>query len=268
VQPACRTASRPAGKVFVLEASREQHRIKLSAHEHSPGEARPVKRYAYLEVAFGAMQREVEDLVALLNRMTGRHGTLEADTWQGIKARGKALYTQLLPTDIQAQLRASTATDLFLHIDDALVQIPWELLFDGERFLCRRFNMGRIVSTQQPIVEGRGRRQTQSLRMLIVADPQGNLPAAAREGIIIQDALNAEAQRLRITVHRQRINAEMVMAALPQYEVLHYAGHADYDLQDPAQSGWPGCSTPRVRPSWSRRRATASMSSTTSPPCK
>ena len=28
------------------------------------------------------------------------------------------------------------------------------------------------------------------------------------------------------------------MAALAQYDVLHYAGHADYDLQEPAQSGW------------------------------
>ena len=29
-----------------------------------------------------------------------------------------------------------------------------------------------------------------------------------------------------------------VKAALVQYNVLHYAGHADYDLQEPAQSGW------------------------------
>ena len=143
----------PTGKVLVLETSREEERIKLSAHEHWPGEARPVKRYAYRDVSFDAIQQEVEELVALLNRMTGRHGTLEADTWQAIKAQGAALYTQLLSADIQAQLRASTATDLFLYIDDALVQIPWELLFDGEEFLCRRFNMGRIVSTQQPIVE-------------------------------------------------------------------------------------------------------------------
>ena len=226
------------GKVFVLEASRDQDRIKLSAHEHWPGEARPVKRYAYLQVAFDAVERDVADLVALLNRMSGRHGTLEADTWANIKARGEALYQQLLSAEIQAQLRASAATDLFLYIDDALVQIPWELMFDGEDFLCRRFNMGRIVSTQQAIVEGRGHRQAQALNMLIVTDPQGNLPAAAREGVIIQEALSAEAQRLRITLRRQRIDAQTVLAALPQYEALHYAGHADYDLQDPAQSGW------------------------------
>ena len=37
--------------------------------------------------------------------------------------------------------------------DDALVQIPWELLFDGQHFLCRRFSMGRLVSTPQALVE-------------------------------------------------------------------------------------------------------------------
>ena len=122
------TSRRPA-KVFVLEASREQDRIKLSAHEHWLGAARPVKRYAYLEAAFDAILQDVADLAALLTRMSGRHGTLEADTWQAIKARGEALYTQLLSADIRAQLRASTAADLLLHIDDALVPIPWELLF-------------------------------------------------------------------------------------------------------------------------------------------
>ena len=36
----------------------------------------------------------------------------------------------------------------------------------------------------------------------------------------------------------------------------------------PMRPGWPGSSTPRARPSRSPRRATASMSSTASPPCR
>ena len=117
------------------------------------------------------------------------------------------------------------------------MQIPWELLFDGQDFLCRRFSMGRLVSTQQALVERQERRPEQSLRMLIVADPQGDLPAAAREGKTIREDLAGEAERLRVDL-RHRVGTASVKAALAQYDVLHYAGHADYDLQEPAQSGW------------------------------
>jgi tetratricopeptide (TPR) repeat protein len=74
--------------------------------------------------------------------------------------------------------------------------------------------------------------------MLIVADPQGDLLAAAREGKTIHEDLAGEAERLRIDLRYHRVGTASVKTALGQYNVLHYAGHADYDLQDPAQSGW------------------------------
>lgn len=114
-----------AGKVFVLDISRERDdRLKLSAHEHWPGEARPLVRYAYLNVSLASIQQDVDALVNLLNRSGQRHGTLQAETWQAINARGASLYRQLLTADIQEALQVTTATDLFLHLDDALVPIP------------------------------------------------------------------------------------------------------------------------------------------------
>src|SRR5439155_4734821 len=115
--------------------------------------------------------------------------------------------------------------------DDALVQIPWELLFDGQHFLCRCFSMGRLVSTQQALVERQERRPEQTLRMLIVADPQGDLQAAAREGTTIQEDLAGETERLRVDLHH-RVGTASVKAALGQYNLLHYYRHADYDLRD------------------------------------
>lgn len=177
-------------------------------------------------------------MVALLHRTTDRRGTIESAVWQEIKAKGEALYHRLLPPAIRDKLRASSATDLFLYIDDALVQIPWELLFDGQSFLCRRFSMGRLVSTQQALVERQERRPEQALTMRIIANPQGDLAEASREGKTIQDELASESQRLRVEVRHRRSGTAAVKTALSQCDVLHYAGHADYDLQGPAQSGW------------------------------
>lgn len=235
------------GKVFVLDISRESDdRLKLSAHEHWLGEARSLKRHAYLEISLASMQQDVDAMVALLNRPGDRRGTLQAETWQAIKARGESLYHQLLTAEIREKLQASTATHLFLYLDDALVQIPWELLFDGQTFLCRRFSMGRLVSTQQTFIDRQERHPeptrsqtlSQALSMLIVADPQGDLHAAAREGLIIQTELAAEDLRLQIDLHRHNVGTAYVRNALSRYQVLHYAGHADYDLQEPANSGW------------------------------
>jgi class 3 adenylate cyclase len=225
-------------KICALEVSQEGERLKLSAHEHWPGEERPVRHYEYLRVSMADLQHDIDAMVALLHRITDRRGTLESVVWQEIKATGAALYNRLLTPGIQDKLRVSTATDLFLYIDDALVQIPWELLYDGQTFLCRRFSMGRLVSTQQPLVERQDRRPEQALKMLIVADPQGDLVAAAREGKTIHDELASESQRLRVDLRQRRIGTAAVNTALSQYDVLHYAGHADYDLQEPAHSGW------------------------------
>jgi tetratricopeptide (TPR) repeat protein len=74
--------------------------------------------------------------------------------------------------------------------------------------------------------------------MLIIADPQGNLEAAAREGHTIQEELQADTRRLRIDSRHHRVGRAYVKTALSQYDVLHYAGHADYDLQEPARGGW------------------------------
>jgi class 3 adenylate cyclase/CHAT domain-containing protein/Tfp pilus assembly protein PilF len=225
-------------KIFALEVSQEGERLKLSAHERWPGEERPVRHYEYLPVSLVDVQHDIDAMVALLHRITDRRGTLEPAVWQEVKATGAALYNRLLTPAIQDKLRASTATDLFLYIDDTLVQIPWELLYDGQTFLCRRFSMGRLVSTQQTLVERQERRPEQALKMLIIADPQGDLAAATREGKTIQDELASESQRLHVDVRQRRVSTAVVKSALSQHDVLHYAGHADYDLQEPAQSGW------------------------------
>jgi class 3 adenylate cyclase/CHAT domain-containing protein/tetratricopeptide (TPR) repeat protein len=227
----------PQEKVLVLEVSREEERLKLSAYERWSQDERPIKRYEYLAVSFVTVQHAVETLVASLSR-ANRRGTLGASVWEEIKTRGESLYRQLLTPSIRERLSASEATHLFLYIDDTLVQIPWELLFDGQTFLCRRFSIGRIVRTQQLLVEGQAPRQGPGITMLIVADPQGNLEAAAREGSTIREVLEAEQRPLQVDLRSTDVRAPYLKEYLSRYDVLHYAGHADYDVQDPAQSGW------------------------------
>lgn len=225
-------------RLFVMEASREGERLKLSAYEQDTDAARTLQHYEYIDVAFDEVNVETDMLMSLLNQATNNRGTLDADTWSDIKSHGERLYQLLLTPEIRKRLEDTRATNLWLHINDALVQLPWELLFDGHAFLCRRFSIGRFVSTQQEVVERQSQRQDETLKMLIIANPQGTLEAADREGDTLWRELQSEARRVQIDLRKAPVDAGTARAAIPKCDVLHYAGHADYDANEPSKSGW------------------------------
>jgi CHAT domain-containing protein len=68
---------------------------------------------------------------------------------ESLKKSGQVLFDLLVPSKAREKLSSTEARNLILYVDDKLVHIPWELLFDGRQFLCRRFAMGRIVRTRQ-----------------------------------------------------------------------------------------------------------------------
>jgi len=226
--------------VLVLEASRHEaeEMIRLSAYEHALDAERPVRHYDELAVSFPAVQQEIDSLLSLFDRGTNRAGILDAVTWQAIRAQGEILYTQLLTPAIRDLLKTSHAVDLLLYLDDTLVHIPWELLFDGAHFLCRRFSIGRSVSTAQTLAQSPQRKPAQPLHMLVVADPQGNLPAALQEGDTLQRELVTEGQHFQVDLRRPPVHMATITSALAQCDVLHYAGHAAYDANQVERSSW------------------------------
>ena len=58
-------------------------------------------------------------------------------------ALGSFLYRTLLPTKISNVLRNSKVQFLSLEFDDALTDIPWELMYDGENFFNLKYAIGR-----------------------------------------------------------------------------------------------------------------------------
>ena len=137
--------------VIVLEASRHEHAERLQ--------------------------------LTLLNRATRSTGVLDADTWSEVHTQGAKLFAQLLTPTRWRRLKPSTADDLLLCLDDTFVHLSWELLFDGATFLWRRFSIGHSVRTAQPMAKRLPHQPQHTLKILVVAAPQGNLPGgmAGRE---------------------------------------------------------------------------------------
>jgi TolB-like protein len=153
-----------------------------------------------------------------------------------LRHAGEELWRLLVPGPVRDQLLRSDGGALLIDLDEVLVAAPWELLHDGQHFLCRKFSMGRTVATQQPRRRVLPRTVSRPVKMLVVAaDPQGDLETLDDECRAVLDAMDDRAARTRLLRNAQ---AAYVRRCLKDYDVVHFAGHADYMSEDPEGSGW------------------------------
>lgn len=223
--------------VFEINASLEADRLKLSSFERIKGEERTIHHYVDIKVSLEEINRLCREVTSLLNRANKR-GRVSKEILKQLQSAGQLLFDAVLNEDAKKKLRQTKAKDLIVRIDDNLVHIPWELLFDGEHFLCQRFSMGRIVSTRQAVSESLSRSVARPLKMLILADPRGDLPMSLEEGKKVRDELDADPDLINANLKAEEVTVEFVKSKLRDFDIVHYAGHADYDAKDPSRSGW------------------------------
>lgn len=223
--------------VFLLDLIREGEKIRISAYEKASVDGQTLKHYEDHRISFNEINRLCKEVVTLLNR-ANRRGEIVPEVINDLKKAGQNLYDELLTPKAKNSLRSTLSDTLVLYLDDQLVHIPWELLFDGEEFLCLKFGIGRIVSTKQSMVGIQKRGKRESLNVLIMADPQGNLEAAYKEGIKIRDELSEKAEKIKVSLVSSQTDIQYIKKNMRDFDIVHYAGHADYDLNNPSQSGW------------------------------
>lgn len=224
-------------KVLELEIGREGDRLKLSAHEQMPGEESTIRHYEEIPVAIDVIQAKYRDMVDTLNK-ANREGRLSREVLAKLRERGQVLHDELFSLSVKEKLRKTEAEYLILKIDDQLVHIPWELLHDGQQFLCQRFSMGRLVKTRQTVLNGRSRELAGPLKMLILADPQGDLKGAYAEGTRIRDDMDRHKDWINASVRSGKITPDFIREKIRNFDFVHFAGHADYNPQNAGDSGW------------------------------
>jgi class 3 adenylate cyclase len=159
-----------------------------------------------------------------------------AETLQNMKQLGEQLYNLIFNDAIQKKLAQSDARYLLINLDDQSVGIPWEVMYDGEHFLCRRFAMGRMVKTSHKVV-GKPRPAPLTADLLVVSNPRGDLAAASEEGNSIGLEF-ASSPRVRVHKNDSAATCADVEDGLQQADILHYGGHAIHDDAQPENSGW------------------------------
>jgi hypothetical protein len=167
---------------------------------------------------------------------------------------GRLLFEYLMPEDFDGAIASAAAVRLV--VDATTAAYPWEMAcfrpgtaalelqrLGLEKRLTRQFRttLSRAPGTLPP--PGR------ELRVLVIADPapepELQLPAARREGRRVVEALKRRARAGAPVRVESRIGSgecaplELLALVLAgDFDVVHYAGHGEFDPANPAAAGW------------------------------
>jgi class 3 adenylate cyclase/CHAT domain-containing protein/tetratricopeptide (TPR) repeat protein len=228
---------KPPLKVLHLEITREEDRLKISAFDKSAGEERTIRHYEEILAPIDRIGERCHEIVEILNN-ANRKGRLTREVLIKLREIGQAFYDELFTPDVKEKVKETKAEHLSLYLDDQLVHVPWELLNDGQQFLCQRFDMGRLVKTRQTILGSKTRLLARPLKMLILADPEGDLKGAYQEGAQIRDYMDRYKDLINVSLRSDNITPDFIREKIRNFDLVHFAGHADYDQQNPGESGW------------------------------
>lgn len=223
--------------IFVVEIAKEADKIKISGYEKVETKLSTISQYEELTFDHEKIDKHLKIIIDLLNQAT-KLGKVSKEILNNLRSSGQFLYNELFSEKIKKKLSNTSSEDIIFNIDDHLVHIPWELLHDGTSFLSLRFNMGRIVSTRQAISEGASRPISIPLKMLILSDPMNNLKSAGKEGHLISKKISSVSSHINIIMKTGDVKSSYVMDKISNFDIVHYAGHSDYDHTNPARSGW------------------------------
>jgi CHAT domain-containing protein len=158
---------------------------------------------------------------------------------QELQRLGGVLFSHLLTEEARRRLRVAQPGDLYLRLDEALLQVPWELCYDGEQFLSTKFRVGRQVITSAPLPNrGTAPSRQGALRVLVIADPTETLPQASTEAEQLCELLGG-IRGVEVTLlGGSETRRVPLLAALQAHDIVHFAGHSQYNPQTPSRSGW------------------------------
>jgi len=219
---------------WILEITFQDSYLGMSLYERE--REFPLKTISTVPFDFSRIERLNNEIVNIINRAS-RKNLLDEDSIVELKKNAGLLYDMLLSRQIKSRLSSLETVNLILSLDESLIGIPWELLFDGKDFLCLKFNLGRSIHTQKSEIQPRYRCISPKPKMLILANPTGDLKSAYQEGLHIKTSLTKKG-KISVDFKAQDIDSDYVHKNLRDYDIIHFAGHCEYDNKNPRESGW------------------------------
>ena len=159
---------------------------------------------------------------------------------EALKKLGGILYHQLLPEKARAHLQSFNKANLSLRLDDRLIHVPWELCFDGQEFLGLKYFVGKQIITEyrSKSITNRGSFCGEEIKVLLIADPTETLESASREVEQLATYLDECTGFQVFILGGRQVTKTALLKSLGEFDIIHYAGHADFIPEEPGRSGW------------------------------
>lgn len=219
---------------LILEVSARGSVLKMSLFERESF-AQTVRHYNNVDVDFKQIQHLSEDIINSLNRSFAKE---DINVSENIRKTGQLLWDYIIAKPVKEKLKYSPSQDLILSLEEELSGIPWEMLYDGADFLALKFNIGRLLKSQGNAPTPRYRSLSPRLKMLILADPGGDLKSSYQEGLYIRNRFEKKQKRITIDFKSTQIEKIYVKKNLRDYDIVHFAGHCEYNQVEPLKTGW------------------------------
>lgn len=148
---------------------------------------------------------------------------------------GKILYNSLLPASIQKELKKLTHP-ILISMNDTT--IPWELLHDGDDFLCVKHRISRdlhrtyhttAAMTNFSSISAHAPEQIQFFFIVNPFDPEHELDDTFDECDTIVQSLDAANVSSTYLSGEQATLWDIKNEIASGYDVIHYVGHIQYD---------------------------------------
>ena len=219
-------------KTLILESIIAENIIQIGMHQADD----TVWKYERVSVPLNIIEQKCNEFIENMNQFD-RQGP---SNLIALKSLGKMLCDTLLTPNIKQILLTTDADNLKLIIDDGLVHIPWELVYLENQFLFERFNLGRMVKVEQNL-KGTHREIDYPLSIWVLINAENELTEATAEGETLRDYIddlnNFDPDHIMID-YNNAVFFDDVKESIHDYDIVHYAGHADYDVNDQIRCGW------------------------------
>jgi len=221
---------------LVLEISRRDQELSMSLFAQE-GSSPTVRHYSQRMVSAAEIDKLCVEVSRALNR-SQKPSNASLGGGDFFKNTGQLLWDHLLTRQVKESLRAFSGKGLVLSLDEELIHIPWELLYTGEDFLCLKFRMGRLIKSRQQYGQTNYRAFSGSKKMLVLANPTDDLKSAYSEGLLIKNKFDRKRKDISIDFKSTYIDKLYVKKNLNDYDIVHFAGHCEFDKNNLKKSGW------------------------------
>ena len=222
----------PDVAVLSLTKRFDEYEVSIDLPEERKGASKISEFISFDEKIRKEIQEDFDSTSQLNNSMVGmpNMGGMGPIITSRLDSLGNKISEIFIPDNIMKNLQ-TIKDPIIIESNDG--EILWETIHDGNNFIALEHPIGRVLKTKEEARVNEFERG-EKLKFLMICNPTGDLESTEKEVNYIESILKQKVIIEKLV--REKATRENILKALEsgQYDVIHYAGHADSESEGQA----------------------------------